>query len=47
MFKCTDFAPVNFTLPAERYNMLELVLLLSPVCQPEYWIKVYLTYYNM
>ena len=22
--------------------MLELILLLSPVCQPEYWIKVYL-----
>ena len=26
--------------------MLELILLLSPVCQPGYWGKVYLTYYK-
>ena len=26
--------------------MMELILLFSPVCQPEYWIKVYMTYNN-
>ena len=26
--------------------MLELILLFFPVCQPEYWIKVYRTYNN-
>ena len=46
IFKCTDFARVHFTLPAEKYNMLELILLLSPVCEPVYWSKVYLTYYE-
>ena len=33
IFKCTNFTSVNFTLPAEKYDMLELILLLFPVCQ--------------